>query len=178
MTSDAVLIALGIFLLRVINNTLGTVRLVMITRQQRMLAAGIGFFEALIFAITMAGVVADLTNILNLFAYCAGFSVGGYLGMSLESRFITSFMTVNVITQENGHAIACAIRDAGYGVTETVGEGRDGKVTMIRSVVTNREVPKILHIVHKTYPDAFVSVEQARAVMRGYVGGSRSLSQN
>jgi len=176
VTTDAILIALTIFVLRVFNNAMGTVRVVIITRQRRLLAAFIGFFESLIFAITMAWVVTDFTNVLNLLAYCLGFSVGSYLGMMIEARFITSFMTVNIIAPEKGHEIATALREAGYGVTETVGEGKDGEVIMLRSVVNNRDVPRLLHVVQDTHDRAFVSVEQARAVQRGYVRPSRPLA--
>jgi uncharacterized protein YebE (UPF0316 family) len=175
MTSQAILTALFIFFLRVLNVGIGTVRLVIVTRQQRVLASVLGFFEALIFAVTMASVVTDLTNVVNLLAYCGGFSVGSYLGMIFESRFITSFMAVNVITHEHGHEIALALREAGYGVTETVGEGRDGTVTMIHSIVLNKDVPKLLHIVRATHPEAFCAVEQARTVQRGHIRASREI---
>ena len=39
---------------------------------------------------------------MNLLAYCAGFSVGNYVGMVIERRFITSFMTVNVVCASQG----------------------------------------------------------------------------
>jgi uncharacterized protein YebE (UPF0316 family) len=175
-STDAVLLALFIFVLRVINNAMGTVRVVLINRGQRNLAAGIGFVESFIFVFTITSIVTDFTNVLNMIAYCGGFSVGSYVGMAIESRFITSYMTVNVITHELGHEIAMALREAGYGVTEHTGEGRDGQVTIIRSVCVNRNVPDMLRVVHETHPNAFVSVEQARHIKRGHVISPRSLS--
>lgn len=93
VTTDALLTAGLIFVLRVINNGIGTIRLISLARQQRALTVTLGFFEAMIFAVTIAGVVADLTNVLNMLAYCGGFSVGAYIGMMIESRFITSTPT-------------------------------------------------------------------------------------
>lgn len=174
LSADALLFAGLIFLLRILNTGIGTIRLVIVTRQQRLLAAALAFIEALLFAVTISGVAADLNNLANLFAYCFGFSVGNYLGMLIERRFITSYMTVNVISHEKGHEIALALRDKGFGVTETVGEGKDGAVTMLRSVVQNRDVPKILGVVRSTHIDAFVAVEEARAVHRGWIKASRN----
>ncbi len=171
---DALLLAGLIFALRILNTGIGTIRLVIVTRQQRLLAAFLAFFEALLFAVTISGVAADLNNIMNLMAYCLGFSVGNYVGMVIERRFITSFMTVNVICSNRGHEIATALRESGYGVTETVGEGKDGAVTMLRSVVVNREVPKLLNIIRSTHAEAFVAVEEARAVHRGWVRAARN----
>lgn len=173
MTVDAVLFALLIFALRVVNNAIGTIRVVMITRQQRALAAALGFFEAMIFALTMASIVTDLTNMLNMLAYCGGFSVGNYVGMLIEARFITSYKSVNIITQNFELPVAATLRAAGYGVTEMHGEGRDGEVRMLRSVVTHRDLPRLLDVVRTACPNAFVEVEEARSVHRGHVHAAR-----
>jgi uncharacterized protein YebE (UPF0316 family) len=174
LSTDALLLAALIFLLRILNTGIGTVRLVIVTRQQRLLAAFLAFFEALLFAVTISSVATDLNNIMNLLAYCGGFSVGNYVGMMIERRFITSFMTVNVICSDRGHAVATALRECGYGVTETMGEGKDGAVILLRSVVVNREVPKMLDIIRSTHSEAFVAVEEARAVQRGWVRAART----
>lgn len=176
LTQDAVLLALVVFVLRVVNNAMGTVRVVLITRQRRLLASGLGFIESLIFAVTITSVVTDLSNILNLVAYCGGFSVGSYLGMYIEDRFIKSYVTVNIIAQNHGHEIAVALRDAGYGVTESTGEGLQGPVVMLHSVVVHRDLPRLLAIVREKNPDAFVSMEQLRAIQRGFVRASRPLT--
>ncbi|MBZ0275925.1 MAG: DUF5698 domain-containing protein [Anaerolineae bacterium] len=173
ITLDGILLALMIFVLRVLNNAMGTVRIVIITRQQRLLAAVLAFIEALIFAVVIANVVKDLSNILNLTAYCGGFAVGSYVGMAIEARFITSYVTATVISPARGHDIAVALREKGFGVTETLGEGRDGTVTMLRSVFSRREVPELLTIVRDIQPDAFISVEEARAIQQGWVRNAR-----
>jgi len=174
MTAEGWLLAWGIFGLRIFNYAISTIRLVAITRQRRVLASVLAFVEALVFAVVIARVVNDLNNLPNLIAYCAGASFGSYLGMVMEARFVTSYRTVNVITQEGGHDIALALRLDGYGVTETIGEGLQGKVTMLRSVVVNHDVPKLLHIIHKVNPQAFVAVEEARAVQRGWIRAPHS----
>jgi uncharacterized protein YebE (UPF0316 family) len=176
LSGDALLLAGLLFGLRILNTAIGTVRLVIVTRQQRLLAAFLAFFEALLFAITIGSVAADLNNVMNLIAYCAGFSVGNYVGMVIERRFITSFMTVNVICSARGYEVATALRERGYGVTVTTGEGKDGTVTMLRSVINNREVPKMVAIIRSTHADAFVAVEEARAVHRGWIRAARSSS--
>ena len=80
MTLEAFGLALLIFGLRIFNNAIGTVRVVMITRDMRFWAAVFGFIEALTFVVVIAGVAKDLSNLPNLMAYCLGFAVGGYIG--------------------------------------------------------------------------------------------------
>jgi len=104
-----------------------------------------------------------------LMAYSLGFSVGGYVGMAIEARLITSYVTATIITQEKGHEIAVALRERGYGVTETIGTGRDGDVQMLRSVIARRDVPDVMNTVHMIHSGAFISVEEARTIEHGWV---------
>jgi uncharacterized protein YebE (UPF0316 family) len=156
-----------------LNNAISTVRLIMLARNKQVLTFILSVFETLIFAYTIANVVTDLANILNLLAYSVGFAVGGWVGMWLETRLITSYMIVNVFTPLLGHEIADALRQAGFGVTETLSEGRDGEVMMLRSVVQKRDMNKVIEIVRQVKEDAFIAVEEARAVERGWVRAAR-----
>ncbi|NWF67892.1 MAG: DUF2179 domain-containing protein [Chloroflexi bacterium] len=169
MTTDAILLAAAIFGLRVVNNMISTLRVVFITRQMKLVAAVMAFLEAWIFAVVISSVVQDLGNTWNLLAYCGGFAVGSYVGMWIESRFITSYMIVNVFVRERGHEIAQALRAQGFGVTETSGEGREGAVMILRSVITSRDVPRFSASVRELLPDAFIAIEEARAVQQGWI---------
>lgn len=173
MSWETIALALGIFALRLINNAISTVRLVVLNRDQRVLATVLAIFESLIFAVSLGPVLADLSNLLNLAAYCSGYALGGYLGQVIEARFVTAFMTVNVIVPGRAHEIAEHLRQHGFGVTETVGEGVSGAVTMLRSVVKRQDVSDLLHFVRQDNPNAFVTVEEARAVQRGWLRAAR-----
>lgn len=173
--TDSVLVALIIFVLRIVNNAVSTIRVVYIARQQRLIAAVLGFVESAIFAITVASVVRDLTDPLVFVAYSGGYAVGSYLGMWMEERLVKAFMTVNVVLQNGGHELATTLRDQDFGVTETVGEGRAGKVTMLRTIVDRRDVRRVTDIIRQEQPEAFISMEETRAIRRGYfpVNGRR-----
>ena len=60
--------------------------------------------------------------------------------MAIETRFVKSYSTLTVITKEMGEEIANRLRDRGYGVTLTHGEGRDGAVDILRSSAASRAV--------------------------------------
>lgn len=169
ITEETILLAITIFLLRILNSAVGTIRLVVMARGQRLIVTVLSFFEALIFAYVAANVITDLSNVLNLVAYCSGFAIGVYVGMALESRFVTSYIKVNIITPSNGHDIATVLRENGYGVTELHGEGGAGKVIMITSVVHRVDAPKVTRLVYAINPNAFVTMEEARRVEHGWV---------
>jgi uncharacterized protein YebE (UPF0316 family) len=172
ITLDGVLFAGLIFILRVTNYAISTLRTVAITRQQRLVSASFAFLEAFVFAAAIGSVVSDLDNILNLFAYCFGASAGSYMGMVLEARFITSYKVVNIIAHDKSLALAEALREQGYGVTVITGEGREGAVSMLRSVVSSREVGDVLRLTRKLDEKAFVAVEEARAIQHGWLRNS------
>lgn len=171
LTAGGIAFALLIFGLRVFNYAISTIRLVLIARGQRFWSSIIAFMEALIFAAVIAQVVSDLTNIINLLAYCLGAAVGSYLGMWIEGRFVTSYSTVTIITHEKGSEIAELLRDNSFGVTVTKGEGRDGHVDIIRSSVVTRDLPSLVRLVHSIYEQAFIDVEAARNLYRGWLPG-------
>jgi uncharacterized protein YebE (UPF0316 family) len=173
ITSEALAVAGVLFGLRLLNNAISTVRLLMLAQQRRTITFILGFFEALVFAVSIAGVVTDLTNILNLLAYSGGFAVGGYIGMMIEARFVTGYLRVNLYASEFGHELAEALRGAGYGVTETAGVGRDGEVIALNSVVNKRQLPHLIDVAQTVNPKVFIAVEEVRAVYRGYLGERR-----
>jgi uncharacterized protein YebE (UPF0316 family) len=102
-------------------------------------------------------------------AYCLGASIGSYVGMAIETRFVTSYSTITVITNDLGQQIACRLRDCGYGVTVTHGEGRNGAVDILRSTASSRDIPAMVNVIRAIQPDAFIEIEQARALMRGWL---------
>lgn len=169
LTPEAAVLAALIFVLRVLNSAVGTVRLVVMARGMVFLTAVLGFIEALVFAYVTANVITDLSNILNLAAYCSGFSLGIYAGMAVEQRFVTSYVRVNIITERNGHDMALVLREMGHGVTEVQGAGGSGDVTMVHSVLLRRDVPETLRAVYAIQPNAFVTMEDARAVQHGWM---------
>ncbi|MCA9884239.1 MAG: DUF2179 domain-containing protein [Anaerolineae bacterium] len=171
LTPEILLGALFIFLLRVLNYSISTFRLVMISRGQKVLAACMAFLEALIFIMVMATVITDINDLPRLFAYCMGAAVGSYIGMWMEPRLIKSYSTVTVVASEKGQELANYLRESGYGVTVTYGQGRDGDVTIVRSTINNRETRRFINHVESVNEDAFIEIEQSRTLQRGWVPG-------
>jgi uncharacterized protein YebE (UPF0316 family) len=169
ITSDALFLATLIFALRVFNSAVGTIRLVVMARGQVFLTVVLGFIEALIFAYVTASIVTDLSNVLNMVAYCGGFSLGIYVGMVLDRRYVVTYVRLNIITKEHGREIATALRELGYGVTEVDAVGGSGGVSMLNSVMSRRDSAHALKAIYKVNPEAFVTLEEARSVQHGWM---------
>lgn len=173
ITPEGLLFAVIIFSLRVLNSAVGTMRLVVMARGQRVLGSVLGFFEALIFVYVTATIVTDLSNLINLMAYCGGFAVGIYVGITLEARFVTSYVRVSIITQYGGHEIALKLRENGYGVTEMLGQGGSGDVVLLNSVVQRNDSTHVVRLAYSINPRAFVTMDEARSVQHGWLRALR-----
>lgn len=170
---ESLLGALLIFVLRVVGVSLITVRILLVGRGVELWSAVIGFFEVLIYVVAIGLVVNDLTNIPAVIGYCLGFSVGTIVGIRIDRRLAFGFASVRVISREHGEAVAAALRQAGFGATLSWGEGRDGRVGIVNSVIPRRRMRAAMDAVRAVDGDAFLVVDEARAVHRGWLGFSR-----
>jgi len=170
---DSILGGLLIFVARVVNVSMGTVRTVVAVRGQKYLATVIGFFETLIFILAISSVLQNVGNVWNVLGYCGGFAAGTLVGLTLEEKLALGYVTVQVISQSSGPAIASALRDRGYGVTEVMGKGLGGNVHVVNTVVKRRNVSDIVALVSKVDRRAFVTIDNIGRVLRGHLGPSQ-----
>lgn len=162
-----------VFLLRATDVSMATMRMLLIVRGQRVLAPLIGFFEILIWVVAIGIVVQHLDSPLHVIGYASGFAFGNYLGLRLEERLALGLATVRTVVRQGGAELAATLREAGLGVTETPGRGKDGDVEVLYSVIPRREVTHALALIDAGAPDSFVVVDEPRLVRRGWQFSSR-----
>ena len=159
-----------IFGLRVIDVSIGTVRMLMIVRGRKLLSALMGFVEVLIFLLAISKVIREVNNVWNVLGYCGGFATGTIVGMTLEQRLALGFSVVRIISKTRWLEITQALRHESFGATQIIGEGRDGPVGIVYSMVRRRQVPAVVALCEQLDPQAFITVEEASRVYRGYLG--------
>jgi uncharacterized protein YebE (UPF0316 family) len=162
------IITLTIFLLRVGDMSLDTLRILYVIRSRRGAAWILGFLQSSIWVIAITSVLSNLDNLWNIVAYGAGFATGNVIGMALEEFLAIGHAHLRIISSRMGSAIVEAVRGAGYAATEVAGRGKDGTVTIISSSVRRRDIAKVQKEISQIDPDAFVSVEEIRPLNRGF----------
>jgi uncharacterized protein YebE (UPF0316 family) len=164
---STLLMGVVIFLARVTDVTLGTVRTIGIVQGRTKTAFILGFFEVSMWLVVISMVVQKIVEkpILGVF-YALGFSTGNVVGIMLERRLAFGHMTLRIISPHRGIDLADELRGAGYGVTIFKGEGLAGPVTLLYVVCRRRDLHHILTIVSKIDPDSFHITEQAGDVSR------------
>jgi hypothetical protein len=68
-----------------------------------------------------------------------------------------------------GEDVADALRQKGFGVTEFHGQGRQGRVDFLYTLVKRRQIPEVIAEVERWDQDAFITVEEPRTIRRGWM---------
>ncbi len=162
-----VILPLIIFIARIFDVTLGTIRIIFVSRGKRNLAPVLGFFEVLIWIVVISQLVQNLESFTAYIGYAAGFAAGNYVGMWLEDKLALGTYILRMITAEDTVKMVTRLSKAGFGVTRVEGEGTKGKVNLIYTVVKRKNVDQVLAIIHEFMPNAFVSIEEVRSTEKG-----------
>ena len=162
-----VILPLLIFMARVVDVTLGTIRLTFIYRGYKYLAPLTGFVEILVWIMAMGQIMKNLSNTACYLAYAGGFATGNFVGIWLTEKLILGNVLIRVVTQRDAGPLIDALRDDNYGVTSVDGEGTKGKVKVIFTVVPRNKTYEVVKRVKQFNPMAFYSVEEVGQVGEG-----------
>ncbi len=156
-----------IFLARVVDVTMQTLRVLLLVRGRRLVAACIGFFEVSIYVITIKYVLDRLTDPLSLVIYSLGFATGNFVGGLVEERLALGYMTIQVIPRCDGLEMVEALRAEGFGVTVWYGQGREGEHMIIQAIINRRDKERFMQQVNSRDCQAFITVLDTRTTRGG-----------
>ncbi len=165
------LIAFGIFILRVLNMTLDTVRLLTVMRGMRTMTWILGVLQTALFVLVFGSVINDLDNLLNIAAYSTGFATGNVIGMMIEKRLAFGYINITIISSLRGKELAEKLRAQGHAVTEIPARGKDGTVEILECSVQRKLAQEVQDIALKIDPEAFITSRDIQRVWRGYWRG-------
>lgn len=170
-----VILPLLIFIARVCDVTIGTVRIIFVSRGKKYLAPLLGFFEVLIWILAISRIMQNLDNYVNYIAYAGGFAAGNFMGLILEEKIAMGVMIVRIITQKPADTLIEMLHKLGYGVTSLDARGYRKDVNIIYTVIKRTELKRVVEIIKKYNPKAFYSVEDVRYVHEGVFPARGSL---
>ncbi|MCL2027180.1 MAG: DUF2179 domain-containing protein [Bacteroidales bacterium] len=162
-----VVLPLLIFTARIIDQSIGTLRVVFLSKGYKNIAPILGFFESLIWLLVVREVIMYVSDPLCFIAYAAGFASGSYIGLIIEEKLSIGNVIIRVILPNEDTALIEAFRQEIFGFTLIDGEGRNGKVKIIFIVLNRTNLPKVLDILQNVSPNAFYSIEDVKQVKDG-----------
>ena len=159
-----VVLPLMIFVARICDVSLDTMRILFINRNLRYVAAICGFFGVLIWLLVIRQIFQQANNPLCFIAYPAGFATGNIVGSLIESRLSLGKVIVRIITHLEADELVATLRSDGYGLTVLDAKGATGPVKLIFIVMERQGIPRIVETIKKYNPHTFYSVEDIRFV--------------
>jgi len=153
-----------IFISRVFDVSLGTLRIIFVNRGMKFLAPIIGFFEVLIWLIVIGQIMQNLTNVANYIAYAGGFAMGNFVGIFLEQKLAMGIVLVRIITLKNARELIAHFRGLGYRVTNVPAEANAGKVEIIFLPVKRKDIRSVITAIKKYNENALYTFEDVRVM--------------
>jgi uncharacterized protein YebE (UPF0316 family) len=163
---DYLILPLLIFLARIVDVSMDTIRLIFIARGFKKFAPLIGFFQVLVWIITITRIMANLDNWTCYVAYAAGFAAGNFTGMILEEKLALGVEMIRVITQRKADNLISALKDNGFPVTTVNATGSFGEVSVLYIIVSRKYISKVLDLIRHYNPRAFYTIEDIRFVSK------------
>jgi uncharacterized protein YebE (UPF0316 family) len=164
-----IFIPILIFVARITDVSIGTFRIILVSKGHRLVSAFLGFIEVSIWLLAISQAIQHMTNIACFLAYSTGFAFGNYIGISIEEKIALGQQAVRIITKNTLDILPMALRDSGYGATVMKATGGKGAVNIIFSIVPRKEVKKVITLARELDPDIFISIQDIRSINAGFI---------
>ncbi len=165
-----ILLYLLIFVVKVFEVSLATLRIVLITKDERVKGAFIGFFEVIIWVLVVSAVLNNITDDpFKVVVYALGFAVGNYLGSRLENFLAIGDTNIEVITHKiHGKEMARFLRDHGFAVTSVDAYGMNDKREILYLHVPRKSVKTTVNLIRSVQQDVVITINDIKPVYGGY----------
>ena len=160
----AAFIPLFIFFARILDVSIGTIRIMFVSKGYRGKATLLGFVEVLIWIIIVAQIFTNLDNWLNYIAFAGGFATGNYVGMYIEEKMKMGIQIYRIIVNQENSGLAEELMKRDFRVTVVPGEGKYGPVKVLFTVAKRKRWQELSDVVNELAPNAFYSVEDVKKV--------------
>lgn len=153
-----------ICLARITDVTIGSLRIVFLSKGLRIIAPILGFFEVVIWLIAISQVMKHMDNWVNYIAYGLGFALGNYFGIVLEEKLSIGNVMLRVITKNEALELIDHFQKAGLRVTYVDASGLKGPVQILFTIIRRKQLNSLIQIIQQYNPEAVYSVEDIRQV--------------
>lgn len=166
-------ICIKIFLARIVDVSLGTIRTVLVVKGKNITPAIVAFFEVLIwFYAAREALSTNIDSVLIPIFYSGGYAAGTYIGTFISNRFVEGLIGVQVITESSLEPkMLKEIRKSGFGasVIDLKNTHEKPKKDMLIIHLNKSKLKKLTKIIRKNDPDAFVVINENKYIQNGLI---------
>lgn len=167
-TFTFIVLPLLIFLFRIIDQSVGTLRLIFAAKGLKRLAPFFAFFESFIWLVAIGQIMKHLDNVYCYLAFAGGYAVGNFFGILLEEKLSIGNVVIRVIPKKDTTALIQHLRDLNYGVTVVPVDGMMGPTKMLFTTLRRKEAKHVIEIIKQFNPAAFYTIDEVKIVSGGY----------
>lgn len=161
------LLPIMIFFGRIVDVSLGTLRIIFVSKGEKFLAPIIGFFEVFIWVVIISQIFTRANDLVSYLSYAAGYAAGNYIGILLEQRIAYGIVLCRIYTRKNGMELVQLLNKVNFGATMTHGKGSTSKVDIVETVINRSEMKLVEHVLTEFDHDIFYVVEDVRNKQNG-----------
>jgi uncharacterized protein YebE (UPF0316 family) len=155
-----VLLPCLIFLARIADVSINTIRIIYVLGGRRWTATMLGFFESFIWLMAIRQIFEHLDNWICYIAYPAGFASGIFIGMIIEERIAYGKVIVRIITRKEVQELINFLNVKKFRYTHVSAEGPDGHENLVFTVLERESLEELLYKLKDILPTAFYTVEK------------------
>lgn len=156
-----------IFTARVVEVSMSTTRVIFVSRGYKVLAASIGFWQAMIWLLAFGQIMKNLHNPMCYVGFAGGYALGNYIGITLVERMSIGVVLIRILTHLNADTLIESLKKGKYGVTSVDGRGAFGPTKLIFTIVQRQSIDEVIDIIQTFNPKAFYSIEDVSRVSQG-----------
>lgn len=159
-----VVVPLLIFLARICDVSINTIRVIFMLSGRKGLSTFLGFFESFIWLMAISQILQNVDNVASYFAYAGGFAGGIFVGMKIEERLAIGNIILRIISPPPADELISSMISAGYGVTSLDAQGARGTVKIIFTVARRQKLNDLIALINRHNPNAFYTIEGVKHV--------------
>lgn len=159
-----VILPLLIFFARVCDVSLGTIRIIFVSKGIKYIAPIIGFFEILIWLLAIGQIMQNINNAYYFIFYAAGFASGNFIGILIDEKLSIGTVGIRVISNKDVSDMIDALRQENFSITSTDAQGDNGPVKIIYSIIKRKNADVFIELIKKYDCQAFYSIHDIRHI--------------
>ncbi len=155
-----VILPLLIFLARIIDVSINTIRIIYVLGGRRLTATLLGFIESFVWLMAIRQIFQHLDNWASYIAYPAGFAMGIFVGMMIEERIAYGKVIIRIITRKEIDQLKEYLTQQNHRFTILKALGPDGDESVVFTVLERERLEQLTNKLKEILPTAFYTVEK------------------
>ncbi|MDD4576680.1 MAG: DUF5698 domain-containing protein [Bacteroidales bacterium] len=162
-----VILPLLICLARILDQSIGTLRIIFLSRGMKLMTPILAFFESIIWLVAVSQILKHVDNFMTFIAYGLGFALGNYVGILLDEKMSMGNSVVRIFPNIDTSDFIKYMKDNNFGYTLINAEGSKGALKIIFSIVKRKHLHQFLESLDALMPNSFYTIEEVKSVEKG-----------